>query len=430
MDKSQCYEIVRIHCQSKDLLGRCGVDTVVAGNGSALDIEILCVGALLSRAVTKLPTGSGVADALARGVLVGKWLKYEALVSHHPKIVAAGPAGKQVIAACWELCKAHDRDDGEITPFWNEYTLGRWTLLDKWGEAGMAIVRLGMKRCLDVGLIECRARRGRGKKGVTSVTDLSPNKAKVSECISDLSFEFDSIKLTVSRRVTDLSQIMSPNKQYFCHDWADFQDIKKPDAKAAERKRAERARKYSARDGLERFESHGGVTGVTPPLEGDQKEIRSDQRRSEGEGEESAGVTPAAKKPPPPHLVFSRCLIDLLREAHPGSEFDEALVAKGARKAEARGVDFAKAAIVAEWAFKHAPTWRNGTEWGEVLRDPNRFWNNYEELLTQYEGRARASGSQRGKRSLPLEAKPSSPKLVATDAAALVAKSSGAKKTQ
>jgi len=141
---------------------------------------------------------------------MGRWIRVDALVHDHPKMVRAGFWGFTVIQAAWRMSKAHDMG-GDIPPmFWDPVMLCRWSLA---GPEHEAEIQGGMEACERAGLVT-----------------------------------------TVTRDNRDVTTI---------HDWDRYQR----DATASERQRRHRARKKSdvtTRNPVPVTRDNRDVTAVTP----------------------------------------------------------------------------------------------------------------------------------------------------------------------
>jgi len=346
---------------------------------------------------------------------MAKWLRMDCVTPANPKMIRAGHWGYAVAIALWQLAKLHDKDDGDVTQFWDEYQIGRQTLLDQEGEPGLALVRLGMERVLAVGLVDTRKRRGRRPKRtsypVAPELQLDPNSGQQAlphmpgpppnEAL--LESETDRIKISCVHKVDPVTSdliLVTKKHHLFIHNYQEYQRARIGDGSAAERKRRQRGRKKAKDEVAEKWKSHRSHSDNCVTVR--DSHARRDETRRDGTGRDETGEGPVT--PPPPPLVFSQILTSLIQEAHPDRQLDQpARYAKQAEQHEQLGIDLKDAAAVATWAFRHSGTWADGWSWPQALTSPEKFWQKYDTLEQQFNGRT--NRTRRGRRVAPLKSK-------------------------
>jgi hypothetical protein len=82
---------------------------------------------------------------------MGKWLRVDALFRQHPKFISAGHWGSQAVQAAWEIAKAYDCPDGDVTQYWKQEYISWWLHADA---GDLDSVQNGMERAETSGLIE------------------------------------------------------------------------------------------------------------------------------------------------------------------------------------------------------------------------------------------------------------------------------------
>jgi hypothetical protein len=82
-----------------------------------------------------------------------RWLALDCRFRQHPKVALAGYWGAQAAQAAWELAKALDMPDGDVSRYWRADYLRAWLQLPQDCADDLAE---GMRAAEDVGLIECR----------------------------------------------------------------------------------------------------------------------------------------------------------------------------------------------------------------------------------------------------------------------------------
>jgi hypothetical protein len=314
---------------------------------------------------------------------MGKWLKLDCLTANHPKMLAAGPWGMAVTKAAWELARAHDCNDGEITRFWNVYHLSRQTLLDQMGQAGHLLTMVGMYRAVQSGLIETKTRPGPKKNSKADHKTLE----NAIQLISSQLYTLFNDQLTPQ---LDLIQINSNYFELFqnfwdrfdalfIHNWNLFQNSGKPDFTATERKRRERQRKKESAE-----------KNVTP----DQSVTCHASHKRDNvtcHAVEKSRIEYINNIHIPP-AIYDHCLTisthlnELIATAHPTAKLQPAeKYCELAYDQHKLGVDLALAVKVATWAFHH-DEWTNGWSWVKTIRSHQKFWAKYQTLEDQYVG--------------------------------------------
>lgn len=85
------------------------------------------------------------------------WLRVDATLDEHPRILAAGPWGSVVAQAIWRVAKLFGARDGDVTTYWSAPYLARRLQLDGWRHGdltGEALITQGMDAALAAGLLE------------------------------------------------------------------------------------------------------------------------------------------------------------------------------------------------------------------------------------------------------------------------------------
>lgn len=87
---------------------------------------------------------------------MGKWFRVDALFRQHPKFVSAGRRGTEATQAAWEIAKAFDCADGDVTQYWTPAYLARWLNA---ADSDRDEISAGMAAAEEANLIERRESR-------------------------------------------------------------------------------------------------------------------------------------------------------------------------------------------------------------------------------------------------------------------------------